>query len=76
MNGERAPDRLEKGIRFGCGLVAGGILGVLGALSIPTYRLLTCVLSGAGVALLFGALAVRYGDRFWYGLRHLFWFGS
>jgi hypothetical protein len=28
----------------------------------------------AGLALLFGVLAVRYGDRFWYGLRHLRWF--
>ena len=74
MTGERAPDQLEKGIRFGCGLVAGAILGVLGALSTLADGLFTCVLLGAGTALLFGVLALRYGDRFWYGLRHLLWF--
>lgn len=74
MNGERAPDQLEKGIRFGCGLVAGAILGGLGALYSLADDLFTCVLLGAGMALLFGVLAVRYGDRFWYGLRHLRWF--
>jgi len=25
-------------------------------------------------AVVFGVLAVRLGDRFWYGLRHLKWF--
>lgn len=54
MNGERAPDQLEKGIRFGCGLVAGAILGGLGALYSLADDLFTCVLLGAGMALLFG----------------------
>ena len=74
MTGERTPDQLERGIRFGCGLVAGAILGVLGALTTLAGGLVTCVLLGAGAAPLFGVLAVRYGDRFWYGLRHLRWF--
>ena len=76
VNRERVPDRLERRIRFGCGFVAGSILGVLGALYLLADNLFTCALLGAGVALLFGILAVRYGDRFWYGLRHLLWFWS
>jgi hypothetical protein len=47
---------------------------VLGALTTLAGGLVTCVLLGAGSALLFGVLAVRYGDRFWYGLRPLRWF--
>ena len=74
MNGKRAPDQLEKGIRLGFGLLAGAILGVPGAVYSVADDLLTCLLLGAGMALLFGVLAVRYGDRFWYGIRHLLWF--
>ena len=58
------PDRLEKGIRFGCGTM----IGILIALKL-TYRILidhsgflaaTCI-----IALVCGLLAVKYGDRFW-----------
>jgi len=74
MDGDRPPDRLEKRIRFGCGFIAGALLGLIaaGAVVPDSRRVLLAV--GAGTALLFGGLAVRYGNRFWYGLRHLLWF--
>ena len=68
------PDDLEKRIRFGCGFIVGAILGFIGTLLAFPDHLPGSLLVGAGVALLFGVLAVRYGDRFWYGLRHVLWF--
>lgn len=66
-----APDRLEKGIRFGCGfsfafvLVAGGALGW----AIDSGRHVLAVGIGAGIVC--GLLAVRFGDAFWHRLASL-----
>jgi hypothetical protein len=58
------PDRLEKGIRFGCGFLFGCV--------VATGALLTSLWSGHAVAagcvlvgLFCGGAAVRFGDRFW-----------
>ena len=70
------PDRLEKGLRLGC----GGLFGLLAAgplLFRFVYRLFlrrwedgtTWVLYAtlAGATVLCALLALRYGDRFWDG---------
>jgi hypothetical protein len=58
-------DRLERGIRFGCGALFGSILGFSLAIRGFPERIVWTVLVAFGVALAFGFLATRYGDRFW-----------
>ena len=57
------PDRLEKGIRFGCGFVFGCVV-TLGAVA-SFIDELALVASCLAVPALFGYLAMKYGDRFW-----------
>jgi hypothetical protein len=58
------PDRLEKGIRFGCGFLFG-CLAAVGALltSVSSAHTVAagCVLAG----LIFGWAALKFGDMFW-----------
>ena len=59
------PDRLEKGIRFGCGATMGLLLGFVIAL-----KFLLVSLSAISIFVIVGAigggvLAVIYGDYFW-----------
>ncbi|MBK8767293.1 MAG: hypothetical protein KA778_02535 [Burkholderiaceae bacterium] len=67
---EREPDATEKGIRFGCGALLGALV------ALPTAGWLAEAAFGpTGVAvllsaLLFGWLALRFGDRFWGWVRH------
>jgi len=67
------PDPLEKKIRFGCGFVFGflivGFSGFLWSISTAYYVAAFAVLC----AMVCGLLAMRYGDRFWYSLRHWLW---
>jgi hypothetical protein len=64
---EPHPDRLEKGVRFGCGFLFG-CFAALGALltsvsgAYPVAAL--CVLTGVVI----GYAAMRFGDRFWWWL--------
>jgi len=68
------PDRVELAVRFGCGAMLGLFFGVFVALyTALATRLAFFALLGL-FAVVFGVLAVRLGDRFWYGLRHLKWF--
>jgi len=69
------PDPLEKRIRFGCGFVFGLLVGA------GLTRLLSLVNVGGyyGLALLvtagvvFGWVAMKYGDDFWFALSEWFW---
>ena len=66
------PDRLEKGIRFGCGFVLGcalAVVGLLGSLWSAHYTA-ACVLAAGLVC---GYAAMRWGDRFWDNLRRWWW---
>ena len=59
------PDRLEKGLRLGCGAMVGVI--ALGPLAYYAWRPLSAGLwvgLGIGVAG-FALLALRFGDAFW-----------
>ncbi|OPY73021.1 MAG: hypothetical protein A4E64_02718 [Syntrophorhabdus sp. PtaU1.Bin058] len=70
---EMRPDRLEKGIRFGCGSLLGIGLGIivffrffLGHLS----WIIPCLVG----AVVCGFLAMRYGDNFWRkAIRYWYW---
>jgi hypothetical protein len=58
------PDRLEKGIRFGCGFLLGCFIAVgalLTSLSSAHSLAASCMLIG----LICGWAALRFGDRFW-----------
>ena len=69
MNDGQKIDRSERGIRFGCGLLAGLALGfALGARFASGFGVLVTLALGLFSAI----LAVAYGDRFWYGLMNLF----
>ena len=67
MRDSPEPDSSEKRLRFGCGFLFGSFIGFVFALrEIAAF-------SGnfwafvAGIALLFGFLAMRKGDEFWHG---------
>ena len=65
MQEEIPPDSAEKKIRLGCGVVAGLVLGFfLGFVSLRLAGAALWVFAGI-VAVAFGYLALRYGDRFW-----------
>lgn len=65
MEDRPPPDGFEKGVRFGCGFVFGGILLVL-ALARDFFSTASPFWIAAGTgAVLCGLLAIRYGDRFY-----------
>jgi uncharacterized membrane protein YccC len=65
MSEHQPIDALEKKIRLGCGLIAGLVVGLfVGFLSLNLVAGRLFVFAIA-LAVLFGVLAVRYGDRFW-----------
>jgi len=67
------PDAFEKKVRFGCGFVFGMVASGLSATVLLVangyYYAGLIVLSG----LVYGVLAMRYGDRFWSWLRYWVW---
>jgi hypothetical protein len=67
---DQQPDRLEKGIRFGCGAVFGAFLGFLWfGLYWAGISNSLVILAFIGLALVCGVLAMQFGDRFWSGLK-------
>ena len=56
------PDRLQFGVRFGCGFLFAivFVLSLGGFASLGGFVALTLI-----VGLIFGLLAAKYGDRFW-----------
>lgn len=72
MDDGSSPDGLEKGIRFGCGFLFGGVmLIVVFARGFSLTASPFWVAVGVG-ALICGLLAIRYGDRFYHGILELF----
>lgn len=63
---ERKPDRLEKGIRFGCGAMFGVLIGFYLLLEFFDFESPGLILSSSFFGC--GFLAMVLGDRFWYGL--------
>ena len=66
------PDRLEKGIRFGCGFTFGCFVG-LGALLTSlwsAHSLIACIVLAG---LLCGYAAMRFGDTFWENVLRWWW---
>ena len=58
----------ELGVRFGCGAVAGAIIGFYLAMRVVYAEGSTVVAVAAASAIVIGWLAARYGDRFWESL--------
>lgn len=58
----KEPDGLEKGVRFGCGFMAGSVAGLYIAVR---YFNSFSILIVAVVAISFGLLAMLMGDEFW-----------
>jgi hypothetical protein len=72
MDDPRKPDAYEKGVRFGCGLLCGGVLAFfLGLKELVEFAGGFWAMA-IGLALVCGALAVRYGDRFWHAVMEWF----
>ena len=66
------PDGLEKGIRFGCGFLFGGLI-LFFAFARVFYSTASPFWITVGVgALICGLLAIRYGDRFYHGILNFF----
>jgi hypothetical protein len=65
MNEIPEPDAFEKRVRFGCGFVFGLVAGCLAALKYAAGSGSFFWMIVAGVAILLGLIAVRYGDKFW-----------
>jgi thiamine transporter ThiT len=59
------PDRAEKVIRFGCGFVAGVFVVGVGGITIFLWSRYYAVTACLIVGLVFGLLALKYGDAFW-----------
>ena len=61
---EKPSDRLEPGLRVGCGALAGFAVGFVGALGSGDYELFGALAIGLGIAVAFALAALRFGQRF------------
>jgi len=59
------PDRLEKGIRFGCGFLFGVFITFASGLAYLLWNTHYLVAACIVLALLCGYCAMRFGDSFW-----------
>ena len=66
------PDRLERGVRFGCGFLFGCFVGV-GALLTSLWKAHYIVACIVAVGLLCGYAALKFGDGFWGNVRRWWW---
>jgi hypothetical protein len=67
------PDRLEKKIRFGCGFVFGVFSAALSSFAASLYNGWYLVALLVGIGIIFGFLAMRYGDKFWHSVPDWWW---
>jgi len=74
LNCSQRPDRVEQIVRVVCGAVFGSLFGFVVALNLALSSALQLVVLVAVFALVCAVLALRFGDRFWYSLRHVKWF--
>jgi hypothetical protein len=63
----------ERGVRFGCGAIAGGVIGFLLAVRETSGEMQMSVMVAGFAALVLGVLAAAYGDRLWEGLSKVLW---
>lgn len=72
MDDELKPDGVEKGIRFGCGFLFGGLI-LFFALARDFFSTASpfWIVLGVG-AFICGLLAIRHGDRFYQGILDFF----
>ena len=72
MDDSPEPDSFEKRLRFGCGFVFGGVVGLfLVAREVAAFTGSAWAAVGS-VAVIVGFLAMRYGDAFWRSISHWF----
>jgi hypothetical protein len=72
---EDQPDSLGNSIRFGCGAIFGAATGYAAFLWFLPSEWYVTAIAATGVALLFGFLAIRWGDAFWtWVVEHREWF--
>jgi uncharacterized membrane protein YccC len=65
MDDSPKPDAFVKGLRFGCGFVFGALVAFFVALRVLAAFSGTFWAVVAGSAVVFGFLAMRYGDDLW-----------
>ena len=63
-------DKTTIGVRFGCGSLVGLVSGFAYAMQTFETSTRNTIIASAVFVILFGALAVRYGDRFWEKITH------
>ena len=72
MNDGHKVSGSERAVRFGCGLVVGLVLGFFLSIQFDILSIPIAI----GAAILFGFLAVAFGERFWNALMKFgSWFG-
>lgn len=72
----RTVDRAEKATRFGCGFLLGIVLGGLFAARLFFDNGHSFLAATILVATILGLAAMRFGDRFWFSLKHWVWWLS
>jgi len=66
-----APDKFEKGIRFGCGSVFGFVLGLYLFLHLfLSERTTIAIIAVFAIVFICGFWAMKKGDRFWYSIKN------
>ena len=74
MGNDRRPDALDKGIRFGCGFLAGALIAFFILIQMVAHLSGAFWVAVVGSALVFAFIAMRYGDGAWEALvRFLRW---
>jgi hypothetical protein len=69
LSNKNKPDKLEMGIRFGCGGLLGAVIGFSFLIELFPNRhgwIFAFCIVGAVVC---GLLAMSYGDRFWHAIK-------
>ena len=68
------PDRFEKCVRFGFGAFLGFFLGLFGIGKWMFDSWPSALMAGGAFAVIFGLLAMTFGNRFWRSLGFWHWF--
>ena len=63
----------ERGVRFGCGAIAGALLGFFLAIRETGAESFIVVIIAVVSAIVLGYLAARYGDRLWESMSKWLW---
>lgn len=66
------PDTQEKAIRFGCGFAFGALVFAGGSMTLAVASGQALLATLVAVGIVFGWLAMRFGDPFWHRLASLY----